>query len=490
MQAWQKFLLQQEKELGPDTVDKWLRSLKIVHYDACNLYLEANDTFQQEWFEEHIRHKIKGSLVNNNNKQIKVHVSAASTKEQHPYRSQSSQENSSFDLPNDKFEKQLEPFSFKFDIREPSYTLQSFIPVDGNKLAYQVICEATNYLYTADNEQKDFLKPEDPTFNPIYIYGGAGVGKTHLLMAMAQELLAHKLKAVYIRAETFTEHVVNAIRAGEMQTFRKAYRSLDALIIDDVQLFSRKGATQEELFHTFNALHIEGKQIVLAADVPPRELKDIEARLVSRFEWGIALSMQALPQANLKELIQVRTSALNFPLADDAIEFLINTFSSCKGIMRALDALVLRSHLQRQTLKGYDKTLPLTLVKTYLSDLIESEKLIHLTPEQLIQIVSEHYGIPVQEVLGKSQSRECVLPRKIAMFLCRKELELPFMKIGEIFERDHSTVMTSVKQIQKAYDGKDPEIAATIVSLLRNLQRNLGWHSKHTAKQLISSGSA
>jgi chromosomal replication initiator protein len=264
MRAWDEFLAQQEKELGSEIVEKWLRPLKVVRFDACNLYLEAGDSFKALWFEEHLRHKVQNKLFNNNHKQIKVHIQV------------NSQVNPEVKKKKKETVSIQQSFSLKFDEIDENANFDSYLTFQGNLLAHKLLAEAC----AKKNENS-------LTFNPIYLFGRSGTGKTHLMMSAASALRTLGLRALYVRADTFTEHVVNAIRAAEMQMFRKAYRNVDALLIDDIEIFSRKSATQEELFHTFNTLHVEGKQIILSAKCPPNELKLIEPRLVSRFEWGI-----------------------------------------------------------------------------------------------------------------------------------------------------------------------------------------------------------
>ncbi len=272
MRAWEEFLAQQEVELGAETVRKWLRPLKIVRFDACNLYLEAPDSFKALWFEEHIRPRVHTRLCNNNQKAIKVHVAVGTPKEaekktKKPFSGTDHQ-----------------PFELLFDSLNSSFTFEHFVTCSGNLLAYKLLKESCEAPPSHDLSSS--------SFNPIFLFGRSGTGKTHLLMATANQFRARGQKAIYVRAETFTEHVVAAIRSGEMQTFRKTYRAADALIIDDIEVFSRKTATQEELFHTFNTLHTSGKQIILSSSCSPPELKLIEPRLVSRFEWGIVIPLQ------------------------------------------------------------------------------------------------------------------------------------------------------------------------------------------------------
>lgn len=442
MQAWEKFLQQQELELGTETVQKWLRNLKVKNFDACNLYLEAKDSFQALWFEEHMRSKVLTKLLNGNNKKITVHLSLAGA-------------SSSFKKsPKDKIKKKELgplPFQLAFDELDPHCLFKNFIVHANNEIAYKILLEATS----------------TPSFNPIYIHGGTGSGKTHLLMSTAQVLKEKGLKTIYVRADTFTDHVVSAIRAGEMSAFRQAYRNIDALLIDDVHIFSRKGATQEEFFHTFNTLHLDGKQIILSSHSAPQELQLIEPRLISRFEWGIVLPVKCLKNEEMKNILISKANSLNFPLPLQISEFLIENFvSSPKALTKALEALILRLHLDSN---NNISSLTVLATKALLSDLIIEEQKLALTSTKIIQIIAEFFGIKTEDILGKAQKRECSIPRQIAMYLCRHQLKLPLMKIGDIFNRDHSTVMTAIKNIQKELDSNNSEIAISYHSIIKKL---------------------
>jgi chromosomal replication initiator protein len=451
MQAWEQFLLQQETELGAETVQKWLRSLKIQRFDACNLYLEAKDSFQALWFEEDMRGKAQAKLVNGNNKRIKIHLSIANI-------TSGSKKNRNQALHNKEIK--TPQFQLHFDELDPLCLFQNFITSQENQLTHKFLCELAG------------LSPSTTTplgtFNPIYLYGPTGSGKTHLLMSLAQNFRAHGFKSLYVRAELFTDHVVSAIRAGEMSTFRQAYRNADILLVDDVHVFSRKGATQEEFFHTFNTLHLQGKQIILSANCAPQELQLIEPRLVSRFEWGIVLTLKPVKNEELINMLQVKAQALNFFLPTKIADFLVETFTSNpKALIKAFEALVLRLHLDsHQSIQG----LSIAATKTLLSDLLAEEQKAALSSTKILQAVAEHYGIRTEDILGKSQTRECTLPRQIAMHLCREKLKMPFMKIGDLFARDHSTVMASVKHIQKLLEKDDRDISGAWHTILKKLQ--------------------
>lgn len=451
MQAWEQFLLQQESELGQETVQKWLRTLKIQRFDAGNLYLEAKDSFQALWFEEHIRGKTRISLVSGNHRPIKIHLSIANgipepAKKVKPVK--------------EPFFKPFDQFQLTFDELDPHCLFQHFVVSQENQMTHKFLCEVGGLSKTP-------LSPQE-NFNPIYLYGLPGSGKTHLLMSLAHSFRNQGIKCLYVRAELFTDHVVKAIRAGVMSTFRQAYRNADILLIDDVHVFSRKGATQEEFFHTFNTLHLEGKQIILSANCSPRELQLIEPRLVSRFEWGIVLPIKLLPAEEYKTMLKAKAHALNFPLPAKIVDFLLETFkSNPKALIKAFEALVLRLHIDT---KHTIQNLSSLSAKNLLNDLILEEQKSTLTSQKIIQVVAEHYGVRIEDILGKSQTRECTLPRQIAIHLCRYKLKFPFMKIGDLFSRDHSTIMTSAKYIQKSLDENDREISGAWHAITKKLQ--------------------
>jgi chromosomal replication initiator protein len=243
-----------------------------------------------------------------------------------------------------------------------------------------------------------------------------------------------------------------------MKEFRKIYRDQSVLIIDDIHLLARKVATQEEFFHTFNALHSQGHLIILSSDRAPSKMEEIEPRLISRFEWGIIFQLQNLSDSDLIQVLKKRGDLFNFPLKDEVIHFLIETFSkSTKSLMRAFEALVLRSP---NTTFPRNKEEASKLIQ----DLIAEETESKLTLEKIAERIAVHFGIPVSDILGKSQTHECVLPRQLTMYLSRQFLKLPYSALGKFFSRDHSTVISSIKLIQKKIDEKDFLILQAIES--------------------------
>ena len=407
MQAWDAFLCDLEEKLGKQIVKQWLRPLKIASYDACNLYLEAENSFQISWFEEHIRKIAQKELRNNNSHLIKIHF-ISHTKEKR----------------KKKEEPLPPPLEIQPDTIDPTQTFTNFIHDEQNALTVQFFKELSPGVY-----------------NPVFLYGPPGIGKTHLLTACANKLRTQGLSVFYVHAETFTEHVVKAIRNSQMRNFREIYRNQDVLFIDDVHHFARKVATQEELFHTFNTLHTSGKQILLSSHLPPGKIEEVEPRLISRFEWGIVFELYSLSPQKMGQVLKNRARLHHFPLPDPLADFLIQHFStSSKSMMRALEALMIR-HKSSETPS-------LQEIKHLLADLLQVEQQSQLTPEKILSAAAAYFGLRPHDIMSKSQSKECVFPRKLAMYLCRKKLRLPYATIGKIFARDHSTVMTSIRQIE------------------------------------------
>lgn len=456
MKAWEAFLVQLEKDLGVATVHKWLKPLSIIQFDACNLYLEAKDSFQVLWFEEHIRPRITSQFINNNNKKIKVHLSVAN-----PDKNKTPKKKSPASAKSDSSKSKapsIAPFALSFDLLDSQCALDNFVVNEHNILVHKLL-------------SKLIAEPTELAgYNPIYIQGVTGTGKSHLLTATALALREKGLNVIYTRAETFTTHVVTAIRAGEMSIFRQTYRSSDVLIIDDVHIFSKKHATQEELFHTFNTLHVAGKQIILSANCSPAELQMIEPRLVSRFEWGIVLTLEPLQKEEIKTVLLEKMSQLKFSLNSKVVDYLLETFNGTKAITKALQTLILRMHLKEDNGHLSSTQFSTLQVKHMLSDLIHDEEQSALTPHKVVQLVAEHFGIRSEDVLGKAQTRDCVLPRQLAMYFCRLTLKMTYPKIGELFNKDHSTVMSSVKAIQKALDLNDTSVFPAYNSISKKIK--------------------
>lgn len=428
MKVWQEFLRSLDQELGEQTVDTWLRSLPVHVLQPDLLQIHARDSFQVLWFEEHVRPLAESRLVDESGKKWRVQIIA------------SEQALPAQMAPKTRSKKPSLALAPKLELRtdalDPTAQFEKIIEHEGCNFALRAMKELA----------QDPARFVSDGFNPVYIYGLSGSGKSLLLMAMTQALQRDGKKVLYVTGETFTHHVVQAIRLGMMQDFRRFYRGIDALVLDGVEILSNKSATQEEFFHTFNALHVQEKPIIVAANVPPKDLKGIEPRLISRFEWGLMLPIELPSSKDMERFLKMQCDGLRLSLSKPQARLLIDEFGSTPGLLaRSLATLSLRIH--RQKIHLY--TLQPHELLPFLQDIKNEQDANALSPEKIVQHVSDQYGVTTKDILGKCQRREFSLPRQVAMYLCREKLQMPFLKIASLFGRDHSTVMASCKLIAK-----------------------------------------
>lgn len=449
MQAWDEYLKALEQDLGKETIDRWVRCLKVLNFDAANLYLEAPDSFQAQWFNEYLLPKARKNFLNKNGRLVKIHLQVAQKRPQSKAETEK----------NETTPK----FQFITDPIDQGYTFESIVESPQNKIVFKLF-----------SDFKNFKKTDQPNYNPIYVYGAEGIGKTHLLHAAATLLKGQNAKVQYVKSLTFTQNMVSGIKSGKMPEFRDFYRDCDVLIVDDIHHLAHKSATQEEFFHTFNSLHMDGKQIILSSNLSPQQLKQIEPRLISRFEWGIVLPLHPPAPQELKKILNKKLSEVNISISSESKDFLIEKFSKNPKILsQAISALILRAHLklpQGQNINP-DNLTP-EAIERLLADLIKKEQKAKITVERIIDLIAIYFGVKIEDILGKSQSRDCVLPRQMSMFFCREYLKLPYMKIGRIFSRDHSTVMSSVKQIQKNMNHSDNDSSKLVTALKQRIFPN------------------
>lgn len=418
MEAWDRFLDFLETKYGKETTDKWARTLKVIRFDACNIFIKSNDFFQTQWINEYIFPLASKHFIDSNGKSIRIRIESDEKK------------------PKAKIPEKPAAINFTSDAILPYATLDHYFPSEENSFSYKAIGKI--FGYDTDSMQLTEL-PDDPP-NPVYVYGSKGSGKTHLLMSIKTLLEKHGLNVFYVTADTFTDHVVHAIRFSKMETFRKTYRNVDALIIDDIEVLSRKNATQEEFFHTFNTLQTTGRMIILSSMFSPRKLEGIEERLVSRFEWGILLNIHVTREKSLcGKLLSDRTAMLQLALDDPTKSYLLQNFTTVDRLSYAVEELSKNS---------ISETISLAGSKPILDKLIKQRILDELNSDKILEEIAKVFGIRVVDMQSKAQTRDCVLPRQFAMFFLRHELKMPFMKIGGIFKKDHSTVMTSIRQIE------------------------------------------
>ena len=316
----------------------------------------------------------------------------------------------------------------------PRYTFQNFVVGSSNQFAHaaaRAVAEAPSRSY-----------------NPLFVYGGVGLGKTHLMQAIAHEIYRQKpgARILYLSAEKFLNDLINGIKSERMPEFRRRYRELDVLLVDDVQFIAGKEATQEEFFHTFNSLHESQRQIVLSSDAPPKEISSLEERLRSRFEWGLIADIQP-PDLEMKvAILRKKAEEEKVFIPNDVALYIA---ASVKSNIRELEGRVNRV-LAFASLTG--NPLTLELARETLKDMVVSEDR-KATPAEILKAVASHYGIRVSDLKAKSNAKTVAFPRQIAMYLCRQLTQLSFPEIGRLFnDKHHSTVMHSVEKIQRLYD--------------------------------------
>lgn len=276
--TWRQFVQQLESEFGSATVDRWVNTLYLVEATNSKLLIEAQDSFQALWFEEHIRPRLF-QLVDSSSQsplQVQLRVKGAKPAKKKKIEKKPLEVANTFNLP--------------FEDIDPTALFEQFIASEENEIILKLLNELCQVQTQKKLQALAALASTHQSLpavpNPIFLYGPSGSGKTHLLMAIAHRLRRSGINALYARAELFTEHVIRSIRAGEMSAFRSLWRKADVLLFDDIQSLAKKAATQEEFFHTFNSLHLAGKQIVITSNCLPLQLQHIEPRLVSRFEWA------------------------------------------------------------------------------------------------------------------------------------------------------------------------------------------------------------
>lgn len=330
------------------------------------------------------------------------------------------------------------------------YTFESFVPGDSNRLAHASALAVSN-------------EPGHPSYNPLFLYGGVGLGKTHLMHSIGNRRLQLDPESLilYCSAEEFMNEMILSIRTGKNQDFRDKYREIDVLLIDDIQFLSNKEGTQEEFFHTFNTLYNSGKQIVISSDQPPKELKTLEDRLRSRFGWGVIVDI-TLPNFETRTaILGQKAEQMGIYISEEITEFIAkNILSNIRDLEGALNRVFAYSRLSR-------KEISLELAKDALKDIIDSVDKPAITVDYIQKVVANYFNISTEDINGKKRSQNVVLPRQIAMYLCRKLLSNSMPKLGAAFGgRDHSTVIHSCNKITELIE-TDTQIKDTVTEIER-----------------------
>ncbi len=314
----------------------------------------------------------------------------------------------------------------------PKYTFDTFVIGNNNKFAHAAA------LAVAESPASEY--------NPLFIYGGVGLGKTHLMHSVAHYILERNpdAKVMYVTSEKFTIELIQSIRNNTTMEFRDKYRNIDVLLIDDIQFISGKESTQEEFFHTFNALHEAKKQIILSSDRPPKEIKTLEERLRSRFEWGIIADIQSPDYETRMAILNKKAEADGNIVEPHILEYIAtNVKSNIRELEGSLSKLIALSRLKK---KEINMDLVVEAIQDYVSE--DAEHTVTLT--YIVDIVADHFSLTPQEIYSKNRSKNIAYPRQIAMYMCRKYLNMSLVDIGKaIGDKDHTTVMHAVKKIEE-----------------------------------------
>ncbi|WP_432620547.1 chromosomal replication initiator protein DnaA, partial [Butyricicoccus sp.] len=298
-----------------------------------------------------------------------------------------------------------------------------------------------------------------------FIYGQSGLGKTHLLYAIANVVRRDhpSFRIIYIKGEDFTNELVNSIGAGQVQEFRDKYRLADLLLVDDIQFVAGKDRTQEEFFHTFNALYEANKQIVLTSDRPPKEIHTLEDRLKTRFEWGLLADIQPPDYETRMAIIHVKADSLRVQLPEDVVDYIAKTITSN---VRQLEGTVKKIKALHDLM---ERAIDIELAKEAVADIFKENPGLNPTPDMILREVSRYYCTPVEKLKGSGRSKDLVLPRQVAMYLVRDLTDYSLPEIGKIFSRDHTTVLHSINKIEN-YLKETSEMDNIIKTLKTNIR--------------------
>ncbi|MBQ1820168.1 MAG: chromosomal replication initiator protein DnaA [Clostridia bacterium] len=329
----------------------------------------------------------------------------------------------------------------------PKYTFDTF-----------VVGKSNNFAHAASLA---VVEAPGKAYNPLFLYGGVGLGKTHLMHAIGHAVKDANPAAriVYVTSEMFTNDMIEAVRAGKNVEFRQRYRNVDLLMIDDIQFIAGKQAVQEEFFNTFNTLHNAGKQIVISSDRPPKEIKALEERLSSRFEWGLVADIQVPDLETRTAILRNRAQNEHVEVDDEIINFIAeNIVDNIRKLEGSLNRVIAYARLKR---------LPITLnlAKEAMREMLPQKKEIEITPDRIKETVAEYYSISLESLLSQRRDKEVVMPRQIAMYFCHTLLSLPYKRISTLFDRnDHTTAISACNKITQMLS-EDKTFADTIESI-------------------------
>jgi len=463
-QVWRAALGELQVSLSPANFETWLRDTALVDVDDNRFRISVPNGFAKDWLESRYRSLISQTLARivGYSVQVEFFIAAAETPSSDSPDGGDGSRPTAFvadaaaaPVPGrapatGSQHVRVEPTRVGGEGGasniNPRYTFANFIVGSANRLAHAAslsVAERPGHAY-----------------NPLFLYGGVGLGKTHLMHAIGNQVAAKfpRKRVVYATSEKFTNEFITSIQQGKIDEFRARYRRIDLLLIDDIQFIADKERTQEEFFHTFNAIHEDGKQIVLSSDRPPKAILTLEERLRSRFEWGLIADLTAPDLETRIAILRAKAEEGAVPITSDVIEFIARkVVSNIRELEGALNRIVAYASMGAMPIS-------IELAQAVLSNVLYNPKKRQITPERIAKAVSEYYGVALEQLKGQKRDKAIVVPRQIAMFLMREETDVSLLRIGaELGNRDHSTVLHACDKITRESAGNDElrrEIAA------------------------------
>src|SRR5687768_2167123 len=447
-QVWRAALGELQVSLSPANFETWLKETALIAVDDNRFRVAVPNGFAKDWLENRYRSLISQTLARIVGYSVQVDfevregVASGSADEADGGQQATAAPSAPVRLEPGRVGGS-ESASASLN---PRYTFRSFIVGSANRLAHAAslsVAERPGHAY-----------------NPLFLYGGVGLGKRHLMQAIGNQVLAGcpRKRVVYASGEKFTNEFIASIQQGKIDDFRSRYRRIDLLLIDDIQFIADKERTQEEFFHTFNAIHEDGKQIVLSSDRPPKLITTLEERLRSRFEWGLIADLTAPDLETRIAILRAKAEEGAVPISSDVIECIARkVVSNIRELEGALNRIVAYASMGAMPIS-------IELAQAVLSNVLYNPKKRQITPERIAKAVSEYYGVGLDQLKGQKRDKAIVMPRQIAMFLMREETDVSLLRIGaELGNRDHSTVLHACDKITRESAGNDElrrEIAA------------------------------
>ncbi len=442
---WRATLDRLEQEINSQNFSTWIKPLHFVEIVEDQVNLEVPNKFIKDWLRDNYTKKIEKIMSDIGTVNYRINLTINQNKK-------ISKNKNVFDsekIKNKDFVKINKNDEFS-NINE-KYTFNSFVSGPSNQFAHAAAMAVANNPAT--------------TYNPLFIYGGVGLGKTHIVHAIGNEIINKNLnlKICYYSSEKFTNELINSLRHAKMDEFRNKFRSIDVLLIDDIQFIAGKKSTQEEFFHTFNALYESHKQIVVTSDKFPKEIPDLEERLRSRFEWGLIADIQSPDIETKQAILKMKADQNNIDLPEDVAFFLAN---SVINNVRELEGYLIRIGAFASLTST---PINLDMAKNILKDII-IEQTKEITVENIQKTVADHYQIKTNDLKSPKRLKTLVLPRQVAMYISRKLTSSSYPEIGNKFGgKDHSTIIHAIKKIEKNME-VDLQLRATVEKLMNSIR--------------------